>query len=240
MHLGKKGSVIKLTKEIMTEGLLNSVITQFLDFWYPSIVRVSIPLFTGEGPYEFSECRIKDSDIVIDAGANIGMFTWLAIEKTSGSGRVHAFEPIKSCFNVLVESQKESLCGDRVMLIKKALSDHSGKSLFSSEDMSDANTIISDKTVGDTTGKSEEIDLITLDQYVKDCGLQRVDFIKADIEGMEPMLIKGAEDTIKKYKPRLSICTYHYGGQKETLENLIRSYRSDYNIVHSQSKLFAW
>lgn len=44
---------------------------------------------------------------------------------------------------------------------------------------------------------SDLVDIITIDDFVKECGLDRIDFIKADIEGTEWDMLKGAKETLK-------------------------------------------
>jgi hypothetical protein len=51
--------------------------------------------------------------------------------------------------------------------------------------------------------------LTTIDKLVSELKLERVDFIKMDIEGAEPKALAGAHDTLAKYHPRLSISAYH-------------------------------
>jgi len=55
-------------------------------------------------------------------------------------------------------------------------------------------------------------------------------FIKLDVEGAELDAIKGAENTIKKYKPKLAICVYHEQDHFWKVPQLIMSMRSDYKI----------
>lgn len=48
-----------------------------------------------------------------------------------------------------------------------------------------------------------------IDQTVESLGLDKCDFIKMDIEGAELDALKGAEKTIRKFRPKLAICSYH-------------------------------
>jgi hypothetical protein len=50
---------------------------------------------------------------------------------------------------------------------------------------------------------------MTLDQLVRELALPRVDFIKCDAEGYDLDIIRSAEATLRRDRPRLAICTYH-------------------------------
>ena len=56
-------------------------------------------------------------------------------------------------------------------------------------------------------GDAGSTSIDTLDNYLHG---ERATFIKADVEGMELALLKGAAQTISRWKPKLAICVYHY------------------------------
>ena len=53
------------------------------------------------------------------------------------------------------------------------------------------------------------VDTVTIDETVARLGLQRVDFVKMDIEGAELDSLKGGEQTIRRHRPKLAISLYH-------------------------------
>jgi hypothetical protein len=69
--------------------------------------------------------------------------------------------------------------------------------------------------------------------------LSQVDFIKSDIEGYERNLLLGAKNTLKKFAPKLAICTYHLPDDPQVLESIIKDANPDYKVVHLRHKLFA-
>jgi hypothetical protein len=69
--------------------------------------------------------------------------------------------------------------------------------------------------------------------------LTKVDFIKADIEGMERDLLLGAKQTIARFKPKLAICIYHLADDPEILPKIIKDICPEYKITFSDKKLFA-
>ena len=52
---------------------------------------------------------------------------------------------------------------------------------------------------------SQEVEVISLDEWIKDNPLENVDFIKVDVEGYELEVLKGSENTIKSFKPVIFI-----------------------------------
>ena len=60
--------------------------------------------------------------------------------------------------------------------------------------------------------------------------IERVDFIKIDTEGAEKKIIKGAKNTIKKFKPRMVIAADHFPDDKEKIPELVLSIRDDYRF----------
>jgi hypothetical protein len=92
-------------------------------------------------------------------------------------------------------------------------------------------------TAGST--KSEEVAMVTLDDFVKENGIEKVDFIKSDIEGAERQLLRGATEVMRKFGPKLSICTYHLPDDREVLAEVIMKANPRYRIVQGPKKLYA-
>ena len=58
-------------------------------------------------------------------------------------------------------------------------------------------------------GAGESIQIVALDEWAAEHGLPRVDYIKADIEGSELDMLRGAAGLIREHRPRIAITTYH-------------------------------
>jgi hypothetical protein len=70
---------------------------------------------------------------------------------------------------------------------------------------------------------SDDVDYVTLDTYFSGEGV--IDFLKADIEGFEPQLLKGAKNILSKEKPmKLVLCTYHRHNDAEILNTMLAEY----------------
>ncbi len=184
-----------------------------------------------EGAYEYEAVKINKNDIVFDCGANIGSFTSLALSKGS---EVHAFEPIPDTYSLL-EYHLRNHYGPRLHLNKLGLSNKKGViDYYLFGPASGANGYMfqsNDRIKCNTT---------TIDLYVKENAVPRVDFIKADIEGAEKDMLLGAAETIKRFNPKISICTYHFPNDAQEIEMIIKSINNKYNIIHKWSKCYAY
>lgn len=186
-----------------------------------------------EGPYEKEHLELQKGDIVLDCGANIGLFSSIAVQKGC---KVYAFEPMPEAINYLKELK--DTYKDELEICPYALSDKIGKANFlvQNNDLIGASLFENNNVVD----KTYEVDVLTIDTFVEKNNITKVDYIKADIEGSERDMLKGAERTIKKYLPKISICTYHLEDDKEVLENIIRGMSDQYIIEHKWKKLYAY
>lgn len=236
----KNGCVIKegfLSKENyrqidpFTDKRLNSFFLEAGDLFLPGICE-NQDWFT-EGPYELGNIQIQQEDVVIDCGANIGIFSCYAASK--GASKVYAFEPLPAALEVL-DIHKKMYSGI-VEIVPFALSDSVGKIDMCISDVSDGEgSIVFEHMIG----KKIEVEMTTIDEYVRKNAIERVDFIKADIEGAERQMLKGAYWVLKNMHPKLSICTYHLPDDKEILENLILEANPNYVVEHRYKKLYAY
>ncbi len=143
---------------------------------------------------------IKEGAVVIDAGANIGWHALYAAKLVGSKGRVHAFEPNP---HVRQELQRhiESNRLPNIQIWEYALSDRRGQTQFeapaASSLLAGDGKIHSSST--DAAVGTVEVETIPLDETQIE--FERVDFIKIDVEGHELPLMRGAAETIKRFKP---------------------------------------
>ena len=188
---------------------------------------------TAEGPYGYTDgcfdVTVKSGDTIIDAGAWIGDFSAYAATKNAV---VYAFEPATESFTLLCETA--ILNKNFIIPIKKGLSNIEGEVSMSIDSWSGGNSIIMERST-----EKEIIHLTTIDKFVEENKIKKVDFIKADIEGAERDMLRGAANVLKTFAPKLAICTYHLPDDPQVLEHIIKEANPDYSVVHLRHKLFA-
>lgn len=152
-------------------------------------------------------CIEKDA-VVIDVGAHAGQFMKL-FAKMAPQGHVHAFEPGSYAYSIA--SAVIKLHGlKNVTLHALGLSDTAAQTTLhvpikDSGSLGFGLSHISAANDESRPSQKEEIHLTTLDQFVLDRKVSRVDFIKADIEGWEMRFLLGAEKTLQTFRPALLI-----------------------------------
>ncbi len=227
-HLNFNGILLPILTDNVLKG---NLITEFLDFIYPYLYDDYFNK-NGEGPYLYHQVQIQKGDIIIDAGANIGLFSALA---SSLGGIVYAFEPVKNTREEYLA--KTAQLNPNIKVIPLALSNENKEFSIKGNDIGSATIIPARYTNGDI---NEIVQGITLDDWVKQNNLSKIDFIKADIEGAERLMLEGAQWVLRNYAPKLAICTYHLPDDKEVLTKLILQANSNYKIEYAWKKLYAW
>ncbi|MDR1650077.1 MAG: FkbM family methyltransferase, partial [Synergistaceae bacterium] len=164
-----------------------------------------------------------------DAGSWIGDFAAYASVKGAVT---YAFEPAGPTFEYLLKTAE---LNKNIYPVKKGLGDRKTSVAFHGQDCGMGNRIVSEPI--DPT--DQVIETTTLDAFVEENGLERVDFIKSDIEGYERHMLKGARETLRRFAPKLAICTYHLPDDPEVLAALIKEANPAYRIAQKSKKLFA-
>ncbi|OGW40208.1 MAG: hypothetical protein A2Y97_13740 [Nitrospirae bacterium RBG_13_39_12] len=209
---------------------------EFLDIIYPTFNPQYFKRVLAEGPYEINDVFLERGDYVVDAGANLGIFTFLASQKVGDTGHIFAFEPVKFFITCLEESIKTN-SSENISLLELALGNEDKNTTFyhCKEDPS-----VCGKFETSTSNKSLTVEQVKLDTIVFEKKMiSKVNFLKMDIEGSEREALAGAKETIFTFRPKLAICTYHLKDDPVVLSNIIRSINPNYKIHFGRKKLFA-
>ena len=167
-----------------------------VDFTNEEPIYMNYKEFFVEGIY--SSLNIDNLNVVIDIGANVGLFTKYMLYKNAK--KVLCYEPNKSAFNCLSKNYQNN---NSVFLNNLAVSTNNDK-LRLYLDVN--NTLVS--SAKRNTSDFYDVDSITLKQILTQNNLEKVDLIKIDIEGMEYELIGHMEDDVFN-KVNSFIIEYH-------------------------------
>lgn len=147
--------------------------------------------------------------IFIDVGANMGYFSVFAAKIVGDKGRVIAIEPSSREFDRLEHNLKLNRLKN-ASAHRLAITDKVGKTKISiaTDERSSLNTIGYEFSVkGVEKIKTEEVESTTFDNFLKTARIKKIDLIKLDVEGSEIRALKGAERSIKKYRPIIILGT---------------------------------
>lgn len=160
---------------------------------------------TTNGELAFIESHIKYFDVIFDVGANVGEWSDLVI-KLKPAAKVYAFEPVKNTFDLLDARKSNNLQCENL-----ALGDMVGSVDFTTfEDDSTLNGINSRSLESVPNSKIEKVSMTTLDQYCKDNGIAKIDFLKIDTEGNELAVLNGAVEMMSA--KAIKAIQFEYGG----------------------------
>ncbi|MCC7417780.1 MAG: FkbM family methyltransferase [Acidobacteria bacterium] len=143
---------------------------------------------------------LRPGDTALDVGANVGWHTLLMGTLVGPAGRVCAFEPNDSTRGRLIGAIEANGLSN-VTVDRRAVSDRPGEGAFDAPAAGD---------LWDGTGRlvrdgarGRPIDCVTLDDYAAARRLDRVDFIKIDVEGWELAVLRGGPRTLALHAPTI-------------------------------------
>ncbi len=155
---------------------------------------------------------IKSDSIILDIGANIGI-TSLFFSKVASDGLIFSFEPAKDTFSILLKNVKNN---NNVVPLNFGFSDvNSIETFYESSD--NAYSSFKDTKRKKVINKVKALQL-NLDGFFELLNLEKINFIKIDVEGLEFNVLKGGSNVIDKYRP-IIFCEI-YNGLNSNLKSI--------------------
>lgn len=225
--LQNKDKYIKLFKEVK-EDISLKVLDNILMY------RITINKKYLKKAYELSKCeegeyfdsdifKLSQSEIFIDGGAYKGETTEKFIKLVLGKYKeIHIFEPDEDLYNEIVNNVK----GKNINYYLSGLGKQ--KEILRFNKTGDVGGCI------DIKGK-HKVQIDTIDNINTKSAIT---FIKLDIEGAELDAIYGAKQTIKKYRPKMAISSYHRAEDLWKLYYEIKSINNEYSVYIRHNSLY--
>ncbi len=194
----------------------------------------------GEISFFSQRLAAINQPVVLDIGANIGVHT-VGWAKDNPQMRICAFEPSPVTYKVLNKNIELNKITGQVETFLLAVSNATEtRSFYHAED--DAYSSLKDtkrKAVKDIF----KIQTTTLDDFVKDKRLDKIDFIKIDVEGFEGEVIEGATQTLSKLRPDLFVEIYKgtdsNAAPEKTIKTLINMGYKAYIFIDGKLRPFS-
>lgn len=189
---GQNSFVYKLNNSVKINLYRDSVLSQ--------------PIYRGFEVEEVSylESVLKEGDIFIDIGANVGLFSLFASPKVGDTGRVISFEPTPITYNRLIENI--SLNDFKNIEARQlALSDKAGDmDFFISNNGYDAwNSLASSSD--NKLQESIKVPVSTLDKELERIDKSNIRLVKIDVEGWEKFTLLGGLTFLENFSPILMV-----------------------------------
>jgi FkbM family methyltransferase len=164
--------------------------------------------------YQKEKTVVEEGEIILDIGTAEGLFPLTVIEK---SKHIYMVEPSKIFIDCLNKTFAKHL--DKVTLFNVAVGNEDGVIPF------DENSL-DGKVALENQNNTYQIEINKIDTLLKN---KKITYLKADIEGFELEMLKGAEETIKGNKPKIAITTYHTQNDPKEIISIIKSFVPEYN-----------
>lgn len=164
---------------------------------------------------------IREGDVVVDIGANVGFFTLLAAKLAGPRGAVYAFEPFPRNLDYLNRHVAANALAN-VHVLPVALSSQAGTAFFSAG-ANPASGQLSDR--GEVEVRTE-----TLDALVASGRVAPPQFLKIDVEGGEAAVLAGAAAVLERHRPAILLSSHGYK-LRDRCAALLREHRYDLTVI---------
>ncbi len=158
--------------------------------------------------------------VIFDIGANVGGWS-LAASREFPDARIHAFEPSAAAFATL-----QAAVADRnVTCVRAAASDGAGAAVLHAVPGLPGLTSLHDRDLsghGLRMSEKESVETLTIDEYCREHGVDRIDFLKIDVEGHELRVLQGAREMLEG--GRIQRIQFEFGGTNIDARTYLRDF----------------
>lgn len=203
--------------------------TPYGPFWAPGGSRYILPFNLAEQAariYGPPSHYVQKGDVVLDCGANVGTFARFALD--AGARTVVAIEPAPDNLECLRRNFEKEISAKRLIIYPKGVWDKEDtlELLVDPENQAADSFVIHRQGAQAVT----RVPLTTIDRMVAELALDRVDFVKMDIEGAEVKALQGARNTLQRFHPRMSLSVYHQDDHPVEVPRAARAAWPSYSV----------
>lgn len=235
---------MKIAKYFKFKNYYNYLVFKFMDLYYPKSINkivqtkfdnINVLIRANEDvgkrmllnqfeieELNFIKSQLPTDGVFIDIGANIGIFS-LVMAAKSKDIQVHAFDPIK--LNTSLLSSSIEINGfTNIIVNQTCIGNYDGSIEFSLSSDSAYSSIL------DSGRKTEltkiQVPIARLDSYVSSKKINRIDFIKIDVEGAEKLVIEGLSNILNNpsLRPKfmmIELCDINLTAFKTSVEEMV-------------------
>lgn len=170
-----------------------------------------------------AEVRPEPGDVILDGGAFLGEISMRFAIDVGPEGRVYGFDPFPRHAQLATLNARRNGLADRIRFVPAGLS---GKSNVAGlGELAPVGDGASAAAEAVNPGRRMDAGdaMIAIDDFCDWAGLDKVDYIKMDIEGSEADALAGCRRTIEKWRPKLAISVYHRFADLWTITNALAS-----------------
>lgn len=195
-----------------------------LRFWFPELAESmeTTRLYVDRA-------NLKPGQVVLDLGAYAGGATYHFSRAVGDKGHVFAFEPDRASFECLLKNIALHQM-DNVTPYRRGVWSQTGRVIFQAEGNMGSAVVEASDRESDTR---EWIDVVALSDFCAENAIERVDFVKMDVEGSEAPILRGAGDFLRRYRPSMIIEVHRVKGTRsdEEVKQILSSHGYSVEVV---------
>jgi len=175
--------------------------------------------------------KVVRDDIVIDIGANIGVFSVYAA--AMGAKKVFSYEPTNEAYEVLLRNISSNRFEDIIIPYRLAVTEANGKAVRIPLKSSPYNRILD----GNASEPHDVVSTVSLESILKKNGIDQLDLLKIDCEGEEYRILLNTDASI--FQKIKTIRMEYHAGPLEDLISFLRN-RNFHTVYHNTDSAILW